>query len=105
MIRKRMKRNIVASRTLKNCFSLKQYLIITRRQTGGGYGLSWQLGDLLLSPCASYAILNAKNTKQKVIDIPTINVSAILPMKATTNFHVIFCMFVNQERDKRNKIC
>ena len=98
-----MKRNIVASRTLKNCFSLKQHLI-TRRQTGGGYGLSWQLGDLL-SPSASYAIQNAKNTKQKVIDIPTINVSAILLMKATTNFQVIFCMFVNQERDKRNKIC
>ena len=73
---------------------MKQHLIITRRQTGGGNGLSWQLGDLL-SPCASYAIQNAKKTKQKVIDIPTINVSAILLMKATTNFQVIFCMFVN----------
>ena len=98
-----MKRNIVASRTLKNCFSLKQHLI-TRRQTGGGYGLlSCQLGDLL-SSCASYA-MRAKKTKQEVIDFLTINVSDILLMKAITNFQVIFCMFVNQERDKRNKIC
>ena len=73
---------------------MKQSLNITRRQTSGGDSSSWQLGDLL-SPCASYAIQNAKNTKQKVIDIPTVNVSAIQLMKATTNFQVIFCMFVN----------
>uniref|UniRef100_A0A7N2LPE2 Apple domain-containing protein n=1 Tax=Quercus lobata TaxID=97700 RepID=A0A7N2LPE2_QUELO len=59
--KEKMNRNIVASRTLKNCFPMKQRLNIT----SGGDGSSWQLGDLL-SPCAAYAIQNAKNTKQKV---------------------------------------
>ena len=56
---------------------------------GGGRGIYHHLVMLLML----YKL--EKNTKQKVIDVPTIDVSVILLKKAVTNFQVILCMCVN----------